>query len=253
MKRNKKLKKILLALISIILVAGIGAGIWYSTTTNVEPVNVFSFNFIGMTEYWGDSQESYGFVQTDRIQTVFLSGTQTVTEILVSEGDAVSKGDVLMTFDPPLSDLALERKRLDVEKLKLQLEDAKAELKRIRNMKPMVIPAPSDEEEEEENKGVALTDPYMISTQSKYDGSSAAKAMICWLNSSTSISDELLEALLEQAEKFQNENALEEEKETAPSSKSSTSDPTESPAEHPTESPTEDPTEVFNRRETERK
>ena len=100
-----------------------------------------------------------------------------------------------------------------------------------------------DEEEEEENKGVALTDPYMISTQSKYDGSSAAKAMICWLNSSTSISDELLEALLEQAEKFQNENALEEEKETAPSSKSSTSDPTETPAEDPTEAPAEDPTE----------
>ena len=243
MKRNKKLKKILLALISIILVAGIGAGIWYSTTTNVEPVNVFSFNYIGMTEYWGDSQESYGFVQTDRIQTVFLSGTQTVTEILVSEGDAVSKGDVLMTFDTTLSDLALERKRLDVEKLKLQLEDAKAELKRIRNMKPMVIPAPSDEEEEEENKGVALTDPYMISTQSKYDGSSVAKAMICWLNSSTSISDELLEALLEQAEKFQNENALEEEKETTPPSKSSTSDPTEAPTEDPTEAPAEDPTE----------
>ena len=102
MKRKKMLKRILLTSVSLLLVGAIGAGIWYSTTTNVEPVNVFSFNYIGMTEYWGDSQESYGFVQTDKVQTVFLSSTQTVTEILVSEGDTVSKGDVLMTFDTTL-------------------------------------------------------------------------------------------------------------------------------------------------------
>ena len=231
MKRNKKLKKLLLILVSGILVAAIGAGIWYATTTNVEPVNVFSFNYIGMTEYWGDSQESYGFVQTDKIQTVFLSATQNVTDILVSEGDTVSKGDVLMTFDTTLSDLALERKRLDVEKLKLQLEDAQAELKRIRNMKPMVIPAPS-EDEEETNKGIELTDPYKISTLSEYDGSKASKAMICWLNTGTSINNELLEELLKQADIYQNENARKEaEKETnsgsAPDGESSAEDPTE--------------------------
>ena len=33
----------------------------------------------------------------------------------------VKKGDVLMTFDTTLSDLQLERKRLEVEKLKLDL------------------------------------------------------------------------------------------------------------------------------------
>ena len=58
--------------------------------------------------------------------------TQTVTEVLVSQGDTVKKGDLLMTFDTTLSDLELERKRLGVEKLKLQLEDAKERLREIR-------------------------------------------------------------------------------------------------------------------------
>ena len=38
----------------------------------------------------GDAQESYGPVNSDRIQTVFLSDTQTVTSIKVSEGDTLA-------------------------------------------------------------------------------------------------------------------------------------------------------------------
>ena len=243
LKRNKMLKKILIAVISLVLVAAIGAGIWFYAESNAEPVKVFAFYNMGMTEYWGDSQESYGYVQTDRIQTVFLSSTQTVTEILVSEGDEVKKGDVLMTFDTTLSDLALERKRLSVEKLKLQLEDAKTQLRRINSMKPMVIPQPSDEEEDE-NLGTALTEPYRISNQSKYDGSSADKALICWLATNTSVSNEIFDALLAQAELFQNENAAKEDDSSSSSSEAeeteeSTKAPTEAPAEDPTEEPTE--------------
>ena len=207
MKHNAKRKKLLLSLVALILVAAIGVGIWYSATTSAEPVNVFAFYDVGMTEYWGDSQESYGFVQTDRVQTVFLSNTQTVTEILVAPGDTVQKGDVLMVFDTTLSDLALERKRLDVEKLKLQLEDAKTQLKKIKSMKPMVIPQ-TPAVDEETNQGVALTDPYKISTQRNYDGSTADKALICWLHSSTTIDNDIFRALLAQAEVFQNQNAL---------------------------------------------
>ena len=243
MKRKNKLKKILIPTVALILVAAIGAGIYLSSGTSGEPVNVFSFNYIGMTEYWGDSQESSGYVQADNVQTVFLSNTQTVTEILVSMGDSVKKGDVLMSFDTTLSDLALERKRLDVEKLKLQLEDAKAELKRIKGMRPMVIPKPSEKPEEDANLGVALTDPYKISTQSKYDGSSKEKALICWIRSDTAIDEGVFRAVLEQAEAFQTINAAKEE--SSSSSGSSPENPTEVPTEAPTEaSPTAAPTEA---------
>ena len=86
-KLNKR-KKLLLSLVSVVLVCAVGAGIWLGVSrSGAEPVLVFPFQYLGMTEYWGDSRETYGPVTTDKIQTVFLSDTQTVTEILAREGD----------------------------------------------------------------------------------------------------------------------------------------------------------------------
>ena len=206
---KNKTKKIILIAVAIAVVLGAGGGIWYWVAQkNADPVYVFPFSYVGMTEYWGDSQESYGPVTTDKIQTVYLSDTQTVTEIAVTQGQTVKKGDLLMSFDTTLSDLALERKRLDVEKLKLQLTDAKKRLQEIKNMKPMVIPE-VQEPEENENLGTALKGNYQISTNSKYDGSKKTLPLICWLSESQNVNDTILEELRLKAEEFQTINANE--------------------------------------------
>ncbi len=258
MKLNPKRKKWLIAAIALVLVAAIGFGIWAgSARDGGEAVGVFPFHYLGMTEYWGDSQESYGPVRTDNIQTVYLTDTQTVTEILVSAGDSVKKGDLLMTFDTTLSDLALERKRLDVEKLKLQLEDAKAELRRINGMKPMVIPQPSDDDTTDENLGTSLTSAYQISSQTKFDGSSKELALICWLNTATSVDQSILAALQAVASEYQTENARDAAENSNSSasasfkSNTSTENPTDVPTEKPTEKPTEAPTEKPTEKPTE--
>ena len=240
MKAKKTKKKVLIAVIALVLAAAIGGGVWaVAANRNSDPVFVYEFMYLGMTEYWGDSQESYGPVSTDRIQTVYLTDTQTVTEILVSQGDAVKKGDVLMTFDTTLSDLALERKRLDVEKLKVQLKNAEKELWEINNMKPMVIPQFTDKDEEtEEDLGDALSENYKISTNTDYDGSSQEKALICWVNSAASIDDTLLEALRQKAGEYQTLNAEKEDREASSASPEDPSDPSEDPSE-----PSEDPSE----------
>ena len=241
MKRKSKGKKILIAVICLVLVAAIGAGAWFAVgSKGGEPVNVFPFMYVGMTEYWGDSQESYGFVQTDGVQTVYLSGTQTVTEIFVEMGQEVKKGDVLMSFDTTLSDLALERKRLDVEKLKLQLEDARQRLREINAMRPMVIPQPSDKPDEEVDLGKLLTDPYFISEKTEFDGSTAEKALICWLHSGTAIEDSIFEALLLKAREYQPLNQEEPEEPEEPGEEAT--EPSEAPTEAPSE-PSEPPTE----------
>ena len=200
-------KKPILIALAVVIALGIGGGVWYYLGHNsTESVYVFPFEYVGMTEYWGDSQESYGPVTTDKIQTVFLSDTQTVTEMLVAQGDTVKKGDLLMRFDTTLSDLALERKRLDVEKLKLQVESAQKELRRINGLRPMSIPTITEDEEEDENLGSMLQGDYEISTQPRYDGSTAEKALILWMAGNVYLDDAMLEDLRNTAEEYYNDN-----------------------------------------------
>ena len=206
MKRKGK-KKLVIVLVSLVLVAAIGVGIFFISKGEGEPVNVYPFEYLGMTEYWGDSQESYGPVSTDKIQTVFVTDTQTVTEVLVSEGDMVKKGDVLMTFDTTLSDLQMQRKELDIERMKLQLSETRGYLVQLKKMEPYdpnyVPPV------QEENLGTALMESYLLSSQRQYDGSSADKALICWLKDTTGVGEELFEIIRQTAEQFQNDNAQE--------------------------------------------
>ena len=211
MHKNKKGRWILISVVVLLVLAAALGGWYFLGHRNAEPVNAFPFMHLGMTEYWGDTQESYGPVTTDKIQTVYISPTQTVTGILVAEGDTVKKGDLLMTFDTTLSDLALERERLKVEKLKLQLEDAKKQLAQINAMKPMVIPTITEPEDDQENLGAHIGQLYQISNQSAYDGSSGEKSLICWIAGTTAIEDNLLEALRLKAEEYQQSNAQTEE------------------------------------------
>ena len=243
-KQNKK--KTIITVTAVVLVVVIGLGVWFGVSRGrSEPVKVFAFNYVGMTEYWGDSQESYGPVSTDKIQTVFLSSTQTVTEMKVAQGDMVKKGDVLMTFDTTLSDLQLERKRLEVEKLKLDLETAQKRLKDIQNMKPMSIVTPDDSDDSEDDdsgKGVKLSGSYQLSTNSDYDGSMAEKALICWLNTAAAVDNGLLEAARQKAEEYQNKNYVpdpteEPTVETTEETTETTTETTESPSEKPSENP----------------
>ena len=205
--KNKK-KKILPLAVVILLALGIGIGAWFALRDKGEPVKVFPFRYMGMTEFWGDTQESYGPVSTDRIQTVYITESQIITEIAVARGDTVKKGDLLMSFDTTLSDLALERKRLGVEKLKLQLEEAEGRLWDIKNMKPMVIPTESSSgTSQSTDTGRRLEGEFEISTNTDYDGSSQEMPLICWLNTGAAVNDSVMESIRLKAEKYQNLNA----------------------------------------------
>ena len=208
MNVKKKRKKLLLSVTAVILAAALGVGIWFGTRGGGEPVNVYSFQFIGMTEFWGDAQESYGPVTTDKIQTEFLTDTQTVTEVKVKDGDMVKKGDVLFTFDTTLDALSLERKRLEVEKVKVQIKAAEERLQQTREMVPYVPPEPG--KPEEEDLGEELTESYKISSlkgedTNYYNGKTPETAIICWLKDTTPVTDALLQELFETAQKYQAE------------------------------------------------
>lgn len=244
-KQNKK--KIIITVTAVVLVVAIGLGVWFGVSRGrSEPVKVFAFNSVGMTEYWGDSQESYGPVSTDKIQTVFLSSTQTVTEMKVAQGDEVKKGDVLMTFDTTLSDLQLERKRLEVEKLKLDLETAQKKLKDIQNMKPMSIVSSDDFDYGGENGGAnrPLEGNYELSDKQFYDGKDEETALICWLRNGYTVNDSILEKARQLAEDLQTKNQPDPtEPDTEPTTEPTTEPPTQPSTEPPTQPSTEPPTQ----------
>ena len=206
-KLSSKAKKGIIALSAVVLTAAIVVGIVFGVSRNSgDPVPVYAFDNVGMTEFWGDNQESYGPVSTDRIQTVFLSETQTVTEILVSQGDQVKKGDLLLRFDTTLNDLKLERKRLEVEKLKLQLEDDQTRLKEIKNMKPMSVPTTTDTPKED--LGTGLVGNFQVFPRGEQDGSTAERAIVCWVDGSYAMGDSMFEAVMQAAQEQQNALSL---------------------------------------------
>ena len=194
--KGVKGKKLLIGIGAGAAAVAIVAGIVLSTRGNGKTVDVYPFDMVGMTEYWGDNQESYGPVTTDKIQTVFLSDTQIITSVPVQVGAHVKKGDVLMTYDTTLSELELERKRLDVEKAKLQVTEAEEELRRINQLKPSsggggyVTPDYGDQLGESK---------YKVVTDSSYDGSSPEKALVCWIASDIPVNNSVLQALYYQA------------------------------------------------------
>ena len=250
-KLSSKAKKGIIALSAVVLTAAIVVGIVFGVSRNSgDPVPVYAFDNVGMTEFWGDNQESYGPVSTDRIQTVFLSETQTVTEILVSQGDQVKKGDLLLRFDTTLNDLKLERKRLEVEKLKLQLEDDQTRLREIKNMKPMSVPTTTDTPKED--LGTGLVGNFQVFPRGEQDGSTAERAIVCWVDSSYAMGDSMFEAVMQAAQEQQNANAPKPEDPGTDPGESGGSggesgsgeqggDPPSSPSALPEEKPEEDP------------
>ena len=135
-------KNVKIALISTVCVLGavgilIGA-LWYfgnqTEPVEVVPVSYYSSFFGGMMQYYD------GSVTADNLQSVYPSDTQTVTEIFVTEGQTVKAGDPLLSYDTTLSEIQLERQRIQVQQAELDLQNAQKELQRINAMKPYVPP-----------------------------------------------------------------------------------------------------------------
>ncbi len=136
---RKSVKTVLISSIAIVLVAAIAVGILWYLGQNTEPVKVspVSAHTLG---YYNDTAYFDGQVTADNLQSLYLSDTQMITEILVTEGQEVKKGDALVRYDTTLSDIQLKRQEIAVQQAKLALEQSKKDLNRINAMKPYSPP-----------------------------------------------------------------------------------------------------------------
>lgn len=197
-------KKWIITGVSVVAAAGIGAGIFAAATKGgSKPVYVYNFDICGMTDYWGDRQSTSGLVRADNIQTVMLTDTQTITGVEVKEGDHVKKGDLLLSYDTTLTDLALEKKRLSVEQLKLQLQQEQERLQEIRNYTPYT-PRQDDGGSSGGNQGDAFGYEHYPDYGSRgdvaveewvnnysFDGSTADTPLILWTKQNTVVDTNL--------------------------------------------------------------
>lgn len=132
-------KRIVIAILVVALIGGVAWGGIYAFKhfRSGGTVYVYPMDELIITDDWiGNEEESYGSVYTSNMQTVYVSSSQTVTEILVEEGQEVKKGDVLFSYDTTLSDLNLERQRIQIQKLEKELETQKKELQVIQTYRP---------------------------------------------------------------------------------------------------------------------
>lgn len=201
-----KKRNLWLSVIALFLIAAVAAGAMMIPRLPKKQVAVYPVMMVGYTDYYGSSNESYGMVTTDKVQTIYLSGTQTVTEILVYPGQTVKAGDVLYTYDTTLSDLAVERKDLANKQLEMELKAAQAELTAIKKMKPIVYKpgTTSSNTKTDYTKSPAdkakLDTVYSTNTTGKYQTS----PLYFWLKTTTPITDELIATLYAYAEENSN-------------------------------------------------
>ena len=132
-KSKKILAGVLTAVIAVGAVSGIVLGV---RAANRQPVMVVSAGELNYGGGWYSS-EMQGMITSDVSQDVYLTDTQTVSEVMVKEGDTVQEGDVLLTYDTAMTSLNLEREKLNRQQIDLKVQVAQENLKKLRNTKPV--------------------------------------------------------------------------------------------------------------------
>ena len=192
----KNKKSIWIAVTALVLAAAVGAGAFLVSGRNAKPMPVFQVSMLSYMSDGAVSGESSGVVTADRVQSVYVSETQTVTRLHVYEGQKVRKGDLLYTYDTTLSDLTLERKDLAIQQMEVNLKTAKSELTKLKAMKPMVVTTTNPKPPSTTKYDKSPTDRMYL--DSVYGGSgTASDPYRFWLSQSNAVHEDLIWELLE--------------------------------------------------------
>ena len=111
MKNKKKLTIAAACVLAVILgAAGIAAAVRTTTSSKVMVIPVSDLNNGEMAD-WENTVT--GMVTGDATQSIYLSDTETVAEVLVKEGQSVHQGDVLLKYDTKATKLNLEKEKIE--------------------------------------------------------------------------------------------------------------------------------------------
>ena len=185
---------LLLTVLGVAVLVGIVVGVLtlVRSAGSSDTVNVYDASNFLMS---GDNtlSETQGPVTTDKLQNIYITSTQIVTEMYVKEGDEVHAGDKLLTFDTTLTDLQLERQSIKVQQLGLDIEAAEEELYKISTYN--VYDPNAETEEPVEPTPAPLTPVDHMPYLRTGDGSAAAPYRFLW-NMDCEYNEDFINALL---------------------------------------------------------
>lgn len=122
----------------------VGIKFYLSLSNTIEVHSVSSLN----TGYWDNPSTSTGFVSNSDTQSVLYDSSKTITQVFVKEGQQVSIGDPLLSYDLTTLQSAVDTSQLNVEKVQNAITLAEHELKKLLNTTPIpdVTPAPDPQD-----------------------------------------------------------------------------------------------------------
>lgn len=135
MKKKKRIKIIIIAVLVVAVVAGSITGVVYYKNSK-GLASVMSVSMISTTND-NTSMTSEGMVCDDACQTINLKDGQKVTEVYVTKDQQVKAGDKLLAYDVTSLSLSVEMKQLEIQSLENQLVSEKQKLDKLKNTKPV--------------------------------------------------------------------------------------------------------------------
>lgn len=125
---------------SVCAFALVGIKFYLSSSNTIEVHSVSSLN----TGYWDNPSTSTGLVSNSDTQSVLYDSSKTITQVFVKDGQQVSVGDPLLSYDLTTLQSAVDTSQLEVEKAQNAITLANHELKKFLNTTPVpdVTPEP---------------------------------------------------------------------------------------------------------------
>ena len=125
---------------SVCAFALVGIKFYLSSSNTIEVHSVSSLN----TGYWDNPATSTGLVSNSDTQSVLYDSSKTITQVFVKEGQQVSVGDPLLSYDLTTLQSAVNTSQLEVEKAQNAITLANHELKKLLNTTPVpdIMPEP---------------------------------------------------------------------------------------------------------------
>ncbi|MBR6107032.1 MAG: efflux RND transporter periplasmic adaptor subunit [Oscillospiraceae bacterium] len=136
-------KKLISAVIGVAGACAVGFGGWKvwqhfmgGGPTRSEKVYVQKVGYINTVSSSGLFTTDFaGVIVAQKSVDVKYDQSQTVDELLVSEGDSVKKGDKLLTYNIETIELNIENKKLEIERLENSIQTNNAEIAKLEQEK----------------------------------------------------------------------------------------------------------------------